>query len=109
MRNLPLATISGVVVMAAGIAALVGMASGPGPGTEAAPNSARAASVATSGGSTTTEVAGIEESVQRTLENFGLIGGLDQGEISELDPVIVRVLEGFEVTLTVPIDDGPNP
>jgi len=35
LRNLPLATISGVVVMAAGIAALFGMASEPGPGTEA--------------------------------------------------------------------------
>ncbi len=109
MKNLPLATISGVVVMAAGIAALVGMASEPGPGTEAAPDSAPAASVATSGGATINEVSGIDESVHRTLENYGVINGLDPTELSELEPVIVRVLEEFEVTLTVPIDDGPNP
>jgi hypothetical protein len=99
---------SGVVVMAAGIAALVGMARGPEPGIEANPDAGQAMSVTTSSANIEPGLEGIAESVQRTLKKYGVIGGLDLAEQSELNPVIVRVLEEFGVTLAVPIADEPN-
>jgi hypothetical protein len=109
LRNLPLATISGVVVMATGIAALVGMSSGAEPKMDFIPVSAQEQSLTTLPAAPTTGVAGIDEAVQRTLESYGMMKGLDPANQSDLDPAIVRVLAGFGVTLTVPITEVPNP
>ncbi len=109
MRTLPLATISGVMVMVAGIAALAGMSSSHAPASETPPNSDQTQSVTLPAEDPLSELAGIEPSVQKALESYGRLESLSPEEQSEVDPVIARVLAGFGATLAVPIGGELSP
>lgn len=108
MRIFPAPAISGLIVMAAGIATLAGMSARADSSIELSPETLSAQD-SVPGEESAATPPGIDAAVQRTLGRYGLILNLDPDQQNALEPAIARVLAEFVGTLTVPLGQGTSP
>ncbi len=110
MSKLSSATTSGLLVTVAGLITLGAIAFGV-PDNESAPSTVALLVVDSTPvvvEATPPAVAGVESSIQRVLESNGNLETFDPNAVSNLDPVIARVLSFYGVTLAIPDTKEPG-